>query len=808
MSTKEEKLQEVLEEALEQFDTIMSAVKETRDMCVEDRRFYSVPGAQWEGVLREQYDNKPMFEVNKVHLSVIRIINEYRNNRITVDFVSKDGKDGSDMADVLKGLYRADEQDSNANEAYDNAFEEATSGGIGAWRLRTVYEDEEDPDNDRQRISIEPIFDADSSVFFDLGAKRQDKADAKHCFVITAMDSDDYEDTWGDNPDSWPEDIRKTEFDWVSNEVVYVAEYYKIEEVSEKVFYYQSRIEKDAKGNFRKEQYTQADFDADPLLENLLIATQMDKVNERKIKRKKVRKYILSGGAVLEDCGYIAGKFIPIVPVYGKRWYIDNVERCMGHVRLSKDAQRLKNMQISKLAEISAISTVQKPIFLAQQVEGHQSWWQDDQKNNYPYLTINPVYDAAGNLVANAPIGFTQSPQVPPAMAGLLQVTEQDMQEILGSPQQGDKMVSNISGKAVEMIQQRLDMQTFIYMSNFAKGMKRCGEIWLSMAKEVYSEKGRQMKSLSDDKKVESVEVMKPVIDEDTGEMVYKNDISKANYDVSVDVGPSSSSRRAATVQALTGLLTITDDPETKQVLTAMSMMNMEAEGIDDIRKYFRQKLVRNGVVNPTEEEKQQLMVEMQNQKEDPNEIFLKAAADEATAKASQARANVVKTIADTELKRAQTEKTLSEAGQIQNQPVDVGSESPQPVEVKPENSKKVELEIEAMELENELKRVKIEAALNEQTKQMGSSVVEANRTLMMATQALEKAYNDHEEKSNGDEMGKQMASMSEAISKVGDAIKEFSAVSSQNTQSALSMISKPKKLIRENGRIARIETD
>jgi hypothetical protein len=137
-----------------------------------------------------------------------------------------------------------------------------------------------------------------------------------------------------------------------------------------------------------------------------------------------------------------------------------------------------------------------------------------------------------------------------------------------------------------------------------------------------------------------------------------------------------------------------------------------------------------------------------------------------------------------------------------------MGNETLQPVEVKPENSKKVELEIEAMELENELKRVKIEAALNEQTKQMGSSVEEANRTLMMATQALEKAYNDHEEKSNGDQMGKQMASMSEAISKVGDAIKEFSTVSSQNTQSALSMISKPKKLIRENGRIARIETD
>jgi hypothetical protein len=66
-----------------------------------------------------------------------------------------------------------------ADEAYDNAFEEAVGGGIGAWRLRTVYEDDEDEDNDRQRIMFEPIFDADSSVFFDLNSKRQDKSDAQ-----------------------------------------------------------------------------------------------------------------------------------------------------------------------------------------------------------------------------------------------------------------------------------------------------------------------------------------------------------------------------------------------------------------------------------------------------------------------------------------------------------------------------------------------------------------------------------------------------------------------------------------------------
>ena len=61
-------------------------MREERLQCLEDRRFYSIAGAQWEGNLAEQFNNKPRFEVNKIQLSVMRIINEYRNNRITVEF--------------------------------------------------------------------------------------------------------------------------------------------------------------------------------------------------------------------------------------------------------------------------------------------------------------------------------------------------------------------------------------------------------------------------------------------------------------------------------------------------------------------------------------------------------------------------------------------------------------------------------------------------------------------------------------------------------------------------------------------------
>ena len=145
--TRSERLATVHQDALQEFDDIQSAMREGRLQCLEDRRFYSIAGAQWEGNLAEQFNNKPRFEVNKIHLSVMRIINEYRNNRITVDFVSKDGTSDDKLADTCDMLFRADEQDSGADEAYDNAFEEAVGGGFGAFRLRTEYEDEYDEEN-------------------------------------------------------------------------------------------------------------------------------------------------------------------------------------------------------------------------------------------------------------------------------------------------------------------------------------------------------------------------------------------------------------------------------------------------------------------------------------------------------------------------------------------------------------------------------------------------------------------------------------------------------------------------------------
>lgn len=664
--TKQERLALIHEEAMREFDKIQTAMRDERLQCLQDRRFYSVAGAQWEGPLGVQFENKPRFEFNKIHLSVIRIFNEYRNNRIDVEFISKDGEDKDNLADTCSKLYRADEQDSCAEEAYDNAFEEAVGGGFGAWRLRAEYEDEYEQDDDEeqhQRVRIEPIFDADSCVFFDLNAKRQDKSDAKRCFVLTSMTRDAYRLEYDEDPSSWPKQIHQRMFDWLTPDVVYLAEMYVCEKKKETVHVYESLT-----GEIRNVKESELKENEELIAE--LEATGFKEIRTKKIQTRKVHKYLMDGMRVIEDYGYIAGKHIPIVPVYGKRWFVDNVERCMGHVRLAKDSQRLKNMQLSKLGEYAAVSAISKPIFTPEQIAGHQLMWADDNNKNYPYLLINQLTDANGNPMQIGPASYTQAPDVPPAMAALLQLTEADMKDILGNQQMGEQIQANLSGKAVELVQSKIDMQSFIYISNFAKAIKRSAEIWLSMAKDVMVEEGRKVKGIGAQGEVESIELMKPVISQN-GEVEHENDLSEAEFDIAIQIGPTSTSKRQATVRSLTNMMAITQDQETQQVLTAMTMMNMEGEGVGEVRDYFRKKLLRMGVVQPTEEEAQQLAAEAaQSNQPDAQSLYLMEAAKQAEAEAGRAEADTLLKAANVRKTEAQTMEILSNIQSAQGEDI------------------------------------------------------------------------------------------------------------------------------------------
>lgn len=661
-----EKMVKLHEDLCKGLDASYNASWPVRERALKARRFCDIPGAQWEDWIGDQFQNRYRPEVNKVAKAVARVFNEYRNNRISVDFQPETEEADAKVADLFDDMHRADERDSCAQEAYDCAFQEGAKGGYGGWRLCTDYEDHEDEDNERQKIQIIPITDADSCLYFDVDARRYDKADAKRAWLLRGMSREAYEAEWPRHPIVSVDKKLPYSFTWYAPEIIYVAECYVVEKYKTKVYTFDSTLTDDTR-RVREE-------DLEEMLPELE-ATGFVLGRTRTIEKRRVHKYIMNGQQIIEDCGIIAGEHIPLIPYYGNRSVIDGVEQAWGIVGPGKDAQQMYNMQVGVIGEQAALGSPPKPIFHPEQIAGHEALWAYDNVQRNPYLLINALRGPDGSPVPSGPIAFTQQQVLSQATQVLIDISNRDIMDVTGNLDQGQNLVSNVSAEAMQLSQDRVDMGSFGYMDNMSKSMRRHGEVWQSMRRDIETER-RKVRTLKRDGSEGMEEIMVPAMDEKSGKEILKNDLSKGKYQVFTDVGPSFSSRKKATQASLLELMRTTPDPQQQALLSSVILLNSEGEGLEDVRAYTRKQLVNQGVIPPTEEEKQQMQEAAASAKPDPQAVFLDASAQKAMADAEKARAQVgtehaktIETLAG--VQSAQLQDAIALAGAItpQEQP-------------------------------------------------------------------------------------------------------------------------------------------
>ncbi|EEH2387671.1 portal protein [Salmonella enterica subsp. enterica serovar Newport] len=607
-----ETLEKKHERIMLRFDRSYTPQQDVREKCIEATRFARVPGGQWEGAtaagtkLDDRFEKYPKFEINKVATELNRIIAEYRNNRITVKFRPGDKEASEELANKLNGLFRADYEETDGGEACDNAFDDAATGGFGCFRLTSMLVNEYDPMDERQRIAIEPVYDPSRSVWFDPDAKKYDKSDALWAFCMYSLSPEKYEAEYGKTPPASLDVTTMTswEYDWFGPEVVYIAKYYEVRKESVDVISYRQPITGEI-----------ATYDSDQIedIEDELALAGFQEVARRSVKRRRVYVSVVDGQNFLEKPRRIPGEHIPLIPVYGKRWFIDDIERVEGHIAKAMDPQRLYNLQVSMLADSAAQDPGQVPIFDPEQVRGLEKHWEDRGKKRPAFLVARAPRDKAGNPIGPAaPGSFTPAPQLSPAIATMLQLTSADIQEVTGSSQAMQQMPSNIAQETVNNLMNRADMASFIYLDNMAKSLKRAGEVWLSMAREVYGSE-REVRVVNEDGTDDIALMNAQVVDSQTGRVVALNDLSTGRYDVTVDVGPSYTARRDATVSVLTNVLStmLPNDPM-RPAIQGIILDNIDGEGLDDFKEYNRNQLLTSGIVKPRNEKEQQIVMQAQ----------------------------------------------------------------------------------------------------------------------------------------------------------------------------------------------------
>lgn len=652
-------LKVVHERALRRFtDLATPAQMDMRRQSLEARRFVSIPGAMWEGAWGEQFENSPRLEVNKVYRGVRKIDNDYRQNRLAVDFRTASIDADGETADTLDGVYRADDYAYKAQQARDNAVMEAIKGGFGAYRLANVMADPGDPENDNQRVNPGLIIpDADQSVFFDPDSKLYDKSDARYAFIVTAQTKAGFEDEWGaDKATSWPDGVAKPFYDWFTHDVARVAEYYEVEEENAKLWIFTRAVSSEEERWF-EDEVTREDW--------LDMRAKGWTRKARTVTRRRVHKYTMSGVEILKDNGYVAGPNIPIVPVYGMREYIDNMERFTGHVQSRMDSQRLYNAQVSNLAETSALSPRETLIFTPDQIPPGSSMaeaWARANVDRPPFLYANPLLDGEGNIVTAGPVAKLDPPQLAPVQAALLQIASSDLTE---DDQDGAEQVkANTSEEAMQLAAARVDAKSGIYLDNIRQSIQREGEIYLGMAEVVYCEPGRAVDTMSEDGEHGQATLAEPYTDR-TGKHFIRNDLSRGKYKVIASVTEATTTRRDKTVKSCLNTAQVAQaagDNELARIATLTAVMNQEGEGMSDLQAYARKQLVAAGVVQPNEEEQKAMDEAAENQQPDAAQTALMAQAKELEASAGLKVAQTGKAVADTGLSEAKRIETLAKA--------------------------------------------------------------------------------------------------------------------------------------------------
>jgi hypothetical protein len=641
------RLKEVHARALRRFDSVAVPQAEIRAHALLCRRFISIPGAMWEGPWGDQFENSIKVEIDKLSKGVDKIVQDYRANRIVPDFRPAGGDSDQDTADTLDGIHRADSYHFKAQQARDNAFEEAAAGGFGAYRLANDYADPADKDNDEQRINPGLLIaDADQRVYFDGNSKLYDKSDAKWAFVLTADSREAYEEKYPGKATDWPDSKFRPAYDWFSPDIVVKAEYYEVEERDEKLLVFTQILTES------EERWWEDEIDAKEIAE---LKARGWKMSTKKRRRQRVHKYTMSGAEVLEDNGLIAGPNIPIVPVYGKRWFVDNQERFRGHVSKLMDAQRNYNAMISKLAEINALSPREKPIFLAEQMPSNlKTLWAEQEQARHPYALVNPVIDADGKYVAMGPIGKIEPPQLPPVTATLIQLAGNDLSS--ETDDGSDEVKANTSTEAMEFAATRIDAKSGLYLDNMAQSVQREGEIFLGMAPECYFEPGRTVETMTEDGDDGEATLHEPFTDKQ-GVHRVRNDFSSGRYKVIADVTEATATRRDKTVRQMLGLAELfiqANDQDGAKAAMVTASLNMDGEGLGDFQKWNRKRGVSMGLVEPNEEEKAQAAEA--EQQPDPTQELVAAEAALKAAQAQKAQADAGQSQAGAILKVAQAQ--------------------------------------------------------------------------------------------------------------------------------------------------------
>lgn len=447
--------EDVVKRALERAKKAQEQLSEVYRKAYNDLHFLSdQPGAQWD---EQDYAwrirrRKPCLEIDQLKQFVNQVANDSRMNTPAITVIPHAGGADVDTAEIIEGIIKDIEYYSTADSAYDLAVTNAIKCSLGFIRLEHRYVDEESFD---QELCIKRV-PFPLSVYLDPDSTEVDGSDARYAFVFEDIGIEEFKERFGDaEPVSFDTDRSlEAKTTNITEETIRIAEYFEI--VDER-----KTISIGENGE--------------------IIEGKKGKRARDVIVKTTVRRYVLSGAAVLEE-GTFPGKYVPIIPVYGEESFIEGRKQYHSLIRKSKDPQRRYNYWASTEADL--LMRAPKGMFLA--AEGVTEDYAPDYLDPEKAMVMRyKVKDVEGN--PSTPPQYIPPPQIPAGIVNAMGQALEDIKSTMGLYNAFLGQQSNeVSGVAINARKVEGDRAVFHFTDNLTKSITHLGRVIVACLPDIY----------------------------------------------------------------------------------------------------------------------------------------------------------------------------------------------------------------------------------------------------------------------------------------------------------------------------------
>jgi hypothetical protein len=551
---------DTLKDALEAFKLAVEAEKENRDAALSDLKFARL-AEQWPENVRQQreQEGRPCLTINKLPAFIRQVINDARQNKPSIKTHPADSFADPDTSEIINGLIRNIEYTSDADVAYDTALESAVTSGFGYWRVNIDYAHDDSFDKD---ICIDAISNS-FSVYGDPHSTKADSSDWNRAFVIDQMPKSEFERKYkgAEKSKPWFDEYENLSAPWLENEVIQVAEYWTREEVPRVILQLSD-------GTVIDEERYEANKD-------IFDQAGLTVTDTRTTRGYKVTQHIMTGAEILETNDW-AGKYIPIVPVYGEEVNVEGKRVLRSLVRDAKDPQRMFNFWRTASTELVALAPKAPFVGPKGAFNTDAAKWASANVKSHPYIEYDGPIAPQRQPFDGVPAGALQE---------ALNASD-DMKAIIGIYDAGLGSRSNeTSGKAIMARQRESDTSTFHFIDNLNRSIRHTGRILIDLIPHVYTgDRVIRVLGGDDGKEPKNVTIGDASQQMEGVERIY--DLSAGKYDLTVDTGPSFTTRREEAANQMIELLRAF--PQAAPFIGDMLAKNLDWPGADEISKRLK----------------------------------------------------------------------------------------------------------------------------------------------------------------------------------------------------------------------------